>query len=195
LTDIAAAAARYDPVALTLHWLVAALVVTVVVLGWLIGDAPRGSDQRDLFLLLHRSIGLTILAAIAIRLLWRWRHPPPPLPSDLALIQAALAHLNHAALYAIFIAMPVAGYLNAAAAGHAVSFFGLFAIPPLLPSDPRLSQIAIAVHLVGQYFVYLFVAAHVVAALYHGLVRRDGVLQRMLPPALARLSLRPPRRG
>ncbi len=134
-------------------------------------------------LLLHRSIGLTILAAMLLRLLWRWRHPAPPLPAHLRPVEAALAHLTHAALYVIFIAMPLAGYVNAAAAGHAVSLFGLVAIPPLLPPDPRLSQIAIAIHLIGQYFVYLFVAAHVAAALYHGIFRRDGVLQRMLPLA------------
>jgi cytochrome b561 len=77
--------------------------------------------------------------------------------------------------------MPLAGYLNAAAAGHAVSVFGLVSIPPLMPENDRLSQIAIAIHLVGQYFVYLFVGLHVVAALRHGVLKRDGILERMLP--------------
>jgi cytochrome b561 len=77
--------------------------------------------------------------------------------------------------------MPLAGYVNAAAADHPVSFFGIAAIPPLLPTDNRLSQIAIAIHLVGQYAVYAFVALHVTGALYHGVLRRDGVLDRMLP--------------
>ena len=60
-------------------------------------------------------------------------------------------------LYLIFILMPLAGYLNAAAAGHAVNFFGIVSIPPLLPENGRLSQVAIAIHLVGQYPLYLFV--------------------------------------
>ena len=77
--------------------------------------------------------------------------------------------------------MPLAGYLNATAAGHAVSFFGLISIPALLPIDQRVSQLAIAVHLLGQYAVYGLVALHVIGALYHGMVRRDGVLERMLP--------------
>ena len=77
--------------------------------------------------------------------------------------------------------MPLAGYVNAAAAGHAVGFFGLVSIPPLLPESGRLSQVAIAIHLVGQYLVYLAVALHIAGALLHRVVKRDGVLERMLP--------------
>lgn len=82
--------------------------------------------------------------------------------------------------------MPLAGYINASAAGHAVSLFGLVSIPPLTPENGRLSQAAIAVHLVGQYLVcqylvYCFVALHIAGALLHGVVGGDGVLERMLP--------------
>jgi cytochrome b561 len=176
----AAGAPAYGGVARAIHWLVAALAVVAVTLGWAMVAAPRNTPARDLLLLLHRSVGLTILAAMAVRTLWRWHRPPPPLPPHLRPIEACLAHLTHLALYLIFIAMPIAGYINAAAAGHSVSLFGLVAIPPLLPEDPRLSQLAIAAHLVGQYLVYLFVALHVAGALFHGIVKRDGVLERML---------------
>ncbi len=181
MTAAAAGAPAYDGVARAIHWLVAALAVTVVALGWSMVAAPRNTPARDLLLLLHRSVGLTILAAMVVRTLWRWRRPPPPLPPHLRRIEAGLAHLTHLVLYVIFIVMPIAGYVNAAAAGHAVGFFGLFSIPPLLPENPRLSQMAIAAHLVGQYFVYLFVALHVAGALLHGVIRRDGVLGRMAP--------------
>ena len=84
-------------------------------------------------------------------------------------------------LYLIFIVMPLAGYLNAAAAGHPVDFFGVLSIPPLLSETGRLSQVAIAIHLIGQYPLYLFVTLHVAGALFHCAVKRDGVVGRMLP--------------
>jgi cytochrome b561 len=173
-------AAAYDRIAQAVHWFVAVLVVCVVVLGWTIGGAPRNSPKRDFLMLVHESVGLTILAAMAFRALWRWRHPPPPLPV-MALLEVGLARLTHSALYALLFMMPLAGYLSVAAAGYAVDLFGILSIPPLLPKGDRLSQWAIAVHLAGQYPLYLFVALHVAGALFHGAIRRDGILERMLP--------------
>jgi cytochrome b561 len=185
VTILAAAAGEpaYDRIARAAHWLVAALAVIVVSLGWAIGGAPRGTSTRDLLLLLHRSVGLTILAAMLFRAFWRWRHPPPPLPPRVAALERVLAHCTHAALYILFVGMPLAGYVNAAAAGHTVSLFGILSIPPFLREDDRLSQAAIAIHLVGQYLVYLFVLLHIAGALLHGIIKRDGVLERMLPSA------------
>lgn len=171
----------YDPVARALHWLIAGLAVIVVTIGWAMPDTPRNTPSRELLYLLHRSLGLCILVAMLFRAWWRRRRPPPPLPATLARLEAWMAHATHFLLYLAFIAMPLAGYVNAAAAGHPVSFFGLIEIPPWLPESGRVSQVAIAVHLLGQYVIYLLVAAHVAGALYHGLLRRDGVLDRMLP--------------
>jgi cytochrome b561 len=172
---------RYDGVAVGLHWLIAVLAIAVATLGLLIPEAPRGSEWRDFVLLWHRSIGVTILVAMVLRVLWRLGHKPPPLPPSLRPIEAFLAHATHALLYLAFLAMPIAGYLNTAAAGHSLSLFGLVTIPPLVPESERLAQIAIGLHLVGQFAVYGFVALHVAAALMHGIVRRDGVFSRMLP--------------
>jgi cytochrome b561 len=174
-------AAPYDGVAQALHWLVAALAVGVVLLGWTIEGTPRNTPQRDLFLVAHSSVGLSILGVMVFRAGWRWRHPPPPLPASLGRLEASLARCTHFVLYLIFILMPLAGYLNAAAAGHTVNFFGIVVIRPLLPENGRLSQVAIAIHLVGQYPLYLFVGLHVAGALFHGAIRRDGVVERMLP--------------
>jgi cytochrome b561 len=165
-----------------LHRLIAALAVIVVTLGWAIHGVPRETDSRDLLLLLHRSLGVSIIALMLGRALWRLGHPPPPLPASLAPIERLSAHANHLLLYVFFVVLPVSGYVNAAAAGHPVSLFGIVVIPPLLPEDGRLSQIANAVHLVGQFVVYALVAVHVAAALMHALIRRDGIFERMLPP-------------
>lgn len=143
--------------------------------------APRNTQHRDLLLLWHRSLGLVILVAILFQLAWRGRHPPPPLPGDLGWPVTVLARLTQAALYALLIAMPLTGWVNAAAAGHRVGLFGLVSLSPLLPENGRLSQTAVALHLAGQYLLYFFVALHVMGALYHAVLRRDGVFERMLP--------------
>jgi cytochrome b561 len=172
---------RYGGGAMALHWLITILTITVVTLGLMIPEAPRGDSSRPLILLVHRSVGLTILAAMVVRGAWRAVRPPPPLPSSVSPIEARLAHATHGALYLVLLAMPILGYLNAAAAGHAVSLFGIVAIPPLIGENERLAQIAIALHLVGQYALYGLLALHVGAALMHGIVWRDGVFSRMLP--------------
>ena len=182
-------AGRYDGVTIGLHWFVAALAIAVAVLGLMIPEAPRGSEWRDWILLWHRSIGMAILAAMVLRMLWRLRHPSPPLPPGLKPVEAFLAHATHGLLYVAFVAMPLAGYLNTAAAGHPLSLFGLVTLPPPIAENQRLAQIAIALHLVGQFAVYGFVALHVAAALMHGIFRRDGVFSRMLPARTARRML------
>jgi cytochrome b561 len=171
----------YGPVARAVHWTLAGLAVVVVALGWAMTGAPRGGDSRELLLSLHRSVGSLILALMVFRVVWRLTHPPPPLPAGFPRIEAAAAHADHALLYIVFLVMPLTGFLNAAAAGHPVSVFGLFAIPPLLPEDPLLAQVAVAIHLVGQFVVYALVAVHVAAALMHRFVRRNRILDRMLP--------------
>lgn len=173
--------ACYDPVARAVHWLVAGLAVIVVSLGWAIPGAPRETESRELLLLLHRSVGLLILALMVFRVFWRLTHPPPPLPAGFPRIEALAAHADQALLYLLFLIMPLSGYVNAAAAGHSVSFFGLVAIPPLVPENGALSQAANAVHLAGQFAIYALVGVHVAAALMHRFVRRNGILGRMLP--------------
>src|SRR5271170_5849524 len=103
----------YHPVARIVHWLVAVLAVSVVGLGWAISGAPRESEWRDLLLLLHRSVGLSILALMVFRALWRIRRPPPPLlPENERLSQTAIAvHLAGQFLVYGLVAVHVAAAL------------------------------------------------------------------------------------
>lgn len=171
----------YGAVAKLLHWLIAGLAVIVIALGLLIPGAPRETAWRDLLLTLHRSVGLSILAVMVFRVVWRLTHKPPPLPRDFPKLVALTAHLDHLLLYVLFLVMPISGYVNAAAAGHSVDFFGIVSIPPLIAENVRLSQTADALHLAMQFFIYLAVGAHLAGALLHYIVARHSVLERMLP--------------
>jgi cytochrome b561 len=102
---------------------------------------------------------------------------PHPLP--VPRLQAAIATINHALLYAVLLLMPVTGYLIAGN-GQPVPWFRLLALPGF-PHHEALGQLADTLHVAGQFLLYLLVAMHVGATVWHVAVRRDGVLERMLP--------------
>jgi cytochrome b561 len=176
-----AANAAYDPVARGLHWTSAVLALLAMLLAYGISGTARHGGERQWLLMLHGSVGIAILALMPVWAAWRLRHRPPPLRPLLTVLETWLAHATQAALVLLFVAMPVSGYTILAASGNVVSFFGLIAIPPLVPQSGRLAQAAVAVHLAAQIAIYLLVALHICAALTHGFIRRDGILERMLP--------------
>jgi cytochrome b561 len=172
----------YDPVTRRVHWLNAILAVVTIMLAWGIVGAPRHSAARGWLITLHGSFGIAILALLLFWAGWRLRHHSPALRPALNWFEVGLARATQAALFLLFVAMPVSGYVSLAAAGVPVNLFGLVSIPPLVPASGRLSQAAIAIHFAGEFLIYGLVALHVGAALLHGFIRRDGIFERMLPP-------------
>lgn len=176
----------YDRVSRALHWGNAILAAVVIGLAWSFSEAPRASGARYWLLNLHLSLGTVILGIMLVWGGWRLRHPAPPLRPLLSRLEAMTARLAQAALYLLFIAMPVSGYVCEMAAGHTVALFGIVPVPSLLAEDPRLAQLALALHLAGQLLIYAVVALHIAGALMHAFVRRDGVFEWMLPRRGAR---------
>jgi cytochrome b561 len=177
-------AVAYDPIARGLHWLNVILVVATIALAYGISGAARHSEARAWLLMLHGSVGIVILALMLFWASWRLGHPSPPLRPILTRIEVWLAHATQASIFLLFVAMPLTGYIILAASAHAVSFFGIVAIPPLVPQNDRLAQVAVALHLCGELLIYALVGMHISAALMHGFIRRDGILERMLPRRL-----------
>jgi cytochrome b561 len=170
---------RYTGIAQALHWLTAFLVAAVLPLAWIATSLAKEDASKPVFFQFHKSVGLTILALVVLRLLWRARHPPPPdtvEPAGLAL----LGRINHWLLYAVFLLMPVSGFLLSAYNGNTTQFFYLFPIPGFA-EDKALHETFESVHLAGQYAVYALVGLHIVATIWHAAIRRDAVLARMLP--------------
>jgi len=176
-----AAPVRYDRVAMTLHWLVAIGVLGQIALGWWMLDIPKQPvGVRAYWFNLHKSIGLTVGVLIVLRLAWRLAHPPPALPSTLPRWQVKAAHASHLLLYACMIAMPLAGYLGSVYSGYPIRYFGL-SLPGWGGKDEALKELFSTVHLFASFAFLSLIKLHVLAALKHLFIDRDGVFHRMLP--------------
>ena len=127
---------------------------------------------------LHKSVGLTILALMTLRLLWRWRHPAPALPAMPALAGAAGACEPLRCCTSALFVQPLAGYLGSVYSGYPVKFFGM-TLPAWGRADASLKEFFSAVHSVNSWVLAAAVTLHVAAALKHAFVDRDGLLSRM----------------
>jgi cytochrome b561 len=113
--------------------------------------------------------------------LWRWRHPPPPLPAAVVRWQAVLAPIAHWALLVLLLAMPLSGWLMSSAAGVSVFWFGYIPLPDLVPRDPTLFDALRTTHYILSRLLIAVLALHVGAVVHHDVLRRDGVFRRMWP--------------
>ncbi len=169
----------YTPTARVLHWVTAALVLTMVPVGIIIANEWGGKLQDALYSL-HKSVGALLLALVVVRLAYRLTHKPPPLPGDIPPVQRLAAQAMHWVLYALLIVQPLLGWAGTSAYPAPVPVFGLFELPPLLAPNRALSEQLLSVHgLVGLTIAGL-AALHIGAALFHHFVRRDRVLLRMI---------------
>lgn len=171
---------RYGLVAKSLHWLIAGLIIGLIALGWYMVDLTYFDRWYNESLSLHKSLGMLVLALALLKLGWMAYSPSPGLSANLARWERAAAKATHHTLILMMILLPVTGYVISTSAGHEVSFFGLFGIPALLPRNETLRDIAIVLHFYMAYGVALLVAGHVLAALKHQFLDRDGTLMRMI---------------
>jgi len=179
---------RYGTVAMTFHWIIALLVITNICLGLYMGELSRDDPMKFTVFQIHKSVGLTVLVLSVLRLLWRLVNPVPPLPAGMNPALKFAAHVSHFVLYFLIIAIPLTGYIMVSASplGNGTSYFFLFDWPnlPLFTGMTRAQLHPIhetweTAHVVLAWSAIVLVPIHIGAALYHGLIRRDGVLSRM----------------
>ena len=170
---------RYHPVSMALHWLLALMILGSLGAGLYMTGLPFSPARLKLYNW-HKWAGTTILILSAARLLWRLTHrPPPSLP--MPIWQSRVAHATHAALYALFFAVPLAGWGYSSAAGFPIVLFGVLALPDWLPVSRELADGLKTLHHWLAYALAAVVALHIAAALKHHFIDRDGLLKRMRP--------------
>ena len=168
---------RYDVAAVGLHWLLALLLSFIAALGWYmmsVEDEPGSARYFEL----HKSVGLVIALLVAARIVWRLTHRPASLPASVPRWQALLSAVAVALLYALMVLMPLTGYLGASYSKHGVALFGL-ATPSWALPDHDTAERFFDIHGVLIWVLVAVVAVHVLGALKHLLVDKDGVFQRM----------------
>jgi len=171
---------RWGGISQLLHWTVAILILIMAYLGLTMGDLPNGPDKIKTYAL-HKSIGLTILALVLLRLLWRlYAGTPKPVPGS-PHWQERIASLTHAAIYVLLFAIPISGWVLNSAAGFPLQWFGLVSLPKIVGTDHGLHELAEEAHEIMFWVLALLVAAHAGAAFFHHLFQRDATLARMLP--------------
>ncbi|MFC4352827.1 cytochrome b/b6 domain-containing protein [Fodinicurvata halophila] len=171
---------RYHFVQRGLHWLLALVLVGQGIFG-LYMVTMENSPQKIEFYNLHKSVGLTILVLVLLRLIWRWRHPAPPLPAHMPQWERLAARTSHALLYILMLAMPATGLIIGFASGLPTVIYGLFNLPSPIPANEDLMHSMSAVHFYLAAALLLVVLVHAAAALRHHFVLKDDVLRRMLP--------------
>lgn len=171
---------RYGSLSIALHWLMLVLLIGVYACIELKGSFPKGSEPRELLKQWHFMLGLSVFALVWLRLLARVIAPTPKIVPAIPAWQAIPAKLMHAALYALMIGAPLAGWLILSAAGKPIPFFGL-ELPPLVDKNPDLAGQIKELHELAGTAGYWLIGLHAAAGLFHHYVSRDNTLTRMLP--------------
>lgn len=171
---------EYNSGAKMFHWFVVGLLAIQFAVAWIMPDV-RGDKGPELLVSIHMSFGLIVLFVMALRLLWRWKHPAPPLPEGLAWWQNIASHFTHYLLYILLIILPFTGWVWASARGWQINIFNLVNLPPLVAVDLSFAKTIGFVHSTLAAAIPLLIGLHILAALYHHLVLKDGIMARMLP--------------
>jgi cytochrome b561 len=171
---------RWGAVSQLLHWLVVLLIATIAVIGLTMVDMNNGPPKIKIYAL-HKSLGLTLLTLVVLRLLWRVYAGAPKPVEGTPHWQERIASLTHWALYALMFAMPISGWVFNSSSGYPLQYFALFNLPKIAQRSEDLAQLSRNVHEYGFWLLLALVVAHAAAAFYHHLFQNDATLTRMLP--------------
>lgn len=170
---------HWGSVARGFHWTMAILLLAQWILGRIGSGMARSPGKLEL-LSWHKSLGITLLALVLLRLAWRALNPTPAAPAGEAPWARWAARASHALLYLLMIGLPISGWLLSSAENLPFRWFWLFSVPDLAGPDERLAETAEEWHEWLATGLALLVILHVLAALRHHFIEKTNVLRRML---------------
>lgn len=171
---------RWGWVARLFHWVTAIGVIGLIGVGLWMDELPNSPDKVKVFAL-HKSVGITVLAILLLRILWRFIDKRPPYPGGMPKWQRVASEVSHFLLYVVLLAQILSGWLYNSASNFALQWFGLVQLPRLSGPDRELRSAAHDWHETGWIVLLVLVAIHVAAALKHHFIDRDATLARMTP--------------
>ena len=174
---------HYPATSKLLHWLVAICVLTTAPVAIAMVRVSEGPTQNALYNF-HKSLGVLILILMILRLINRLAVGAPIADPGIEPWQKTVSSIVHTSLYVLLLAMPIVGYIANSVYGVSTPFFGLFDLPPIAAKNEALATQLFTIHRWVGWIVIVLALTHVSGALYHYFIRRDNVLQRMLPRAL-----------
>lgn len=171
----------YRRAARWLHWTVAVAVLLMIPAGLIMTQEGLARPVQDALFLFHKNVGAVLILVIAVRVIYRLTHRPPPLPDTMPAWQKRAAAVSHGVLYALLIVIPISGFVRVRAGGFPIELLDRLGFGPWLAKSEPLADAASAFHATAGFVLIAMLALHIGAALHHALIRRDGVWQRMWP--------------
>jgi cytochrome b561 len=168
---------RFTVAQRVIHWLMAICILAMLFIG--VGMESTIEPKYLTLVAIHKPLGITILVLALIRLALRLRYGAPPLPANMPEPMKLGAYLSHYAFYLLMIGMPLIGWAMLSAAAYPVVLYGGVHLPPILPLSDSLHTLLWNAHFYLAFAFFALVLLHVAAALFHALVRRDGVFEAM----------------
>jgi len=174
---------QYGAFSKFLHWAIALLVLfQVYLVYWKQWMLPEKSEIAKFYINgLHKPTGIVILVLAIIALFWRWVNAKPGFPSSMPNWEKKSAVLVHRLLYLGLLVMPISGFVMSVAAGYPPNFFGLYQFPQWIEKNKEIAGLFFEIHQFAGFLMIALVFIHILAALKHHFIDKDGILKRMLP--------------
>ena len=190
---------KYTNVAIALHWLIGIAILFMFVLGWFMTELPKETpkttsfdifnlglitwgveeeqSQRSFYFNLHKSVGLSLLMLIVLRMYWRFTHRPPAFLNSMKLWEKRLAKATHHSLYVLMFLIPLSGIIMSAGSKYGIKWFGIKVIPGF--DDKAIRELFYEFHEIFGLLLLLILILHILGAVKHSVVDKDGTLRRM----------------